>query len=113
KRHDRQMAARAGVLSAKARFYDAKRTLDQGVTKAYIVALLAEQNVGILNESSHLLRHEADIAGARFKAGDLSDSDKKQIEINAEQYELQAKSAQAAAVQARIAVEVLMGVPQP
>jgi outer membrane protein, heavy metal efflux system len=113
KRHDRQMAARAGILGAKARFYDAKRTLDQGVTKAYIAALLAEENVGILNESSHLLRHEADIADARFKAGDISDSDKKQIEINAEQYELQAKSAEAAAIQARIAVEILMGVPQP
>jgi outer membrane protein, heavy metal efflux system len=113
KRHDRQMAARAGISGAKARFYDAKRTLDQGVTKAFIAALLAEENVGILNESSHLLRHEADIAGARFKAGDLSDSDKKQIEINAEQYELQAKSAEAAAVQARIAVEILMGIPQP
>jgi len=113
KRHDRQRTARQGVFGAKARFYDAKRTLDQGVTKAFIAALLAEENVGILNESSHLLRHEADIAGARFKAGDLSDSDTKQIEINAEQYELQAKSAEATAVQARIAVEVLMGIRQP
>ena len=113
KRHDRQLAAQAGVFGAKARFYDAKRTLDQGVTKAYIAALLAEENVRILNESSRLLRHEADIAEARFKAGDISDSDKKQIEINAEQYALQAKSAEATAVQARIAVEVLMGVSLP
>jgi cobalt-zinc-cadmium efflux system outer membrane protein len=113
KRRDRQMAARAGVLGAKARFYDAKRTLDQGVTKAYVAALMAEENVGILNESSRLLRHEADIADARFKAGDISDSDKKQIEINAEQFELQAKSAQAAAIQARIAVGILMGIPHP
>jgi outer membrane protein TolC len=90
KRHDRQMAARAGILGAKARFYDAKRTLDQGVTKAYIAALLVENNIRILNESSRLLRHEADIAGARFKAGDISDSDNKRIEINAAQYELQA-----------------------
>ena len=36
KRHARQAAARAGVRGAKARFYDAKRTLDQGVTKAYV-----------------------------------------------------------------------------
>jgi cobalt-zinc-cadmium efflux system outer membrane protein len=113
KRHDRQLAAKAGVFGAKARFYDAKRTLDQGVSKAYIAALLAEENVQILNESSRLLRHEADIAEARFKAGDISDSDKKQIEINAEQYALQAKSAEATAVQARIAVEVLMGVSLP
>jgi len=113
KRHDRQVAARAGVFGAKARFYDAKRTLDQGVTKAYIAALLAGENVRILTNSAALLRHEADIAQARFQAGDISDSDKKQIEINAEQFELQAKSAEAVALQARIAVEILMGVPQP
>ena len=113
KRHDRQMAARSGVVGAKARFYDARRTLDQGVTKAYIAALLAGENARILNESSGLLLHEARIAEDRHQAGDLSESDMKQIEINAEQFELQAKSAEAAAVQARIAVQILMGVPQP
>ncbi len=113
KRHDRQTAAREGIIGAKARFYDAKRMLEQGVTKAYIAAQLAQENVRILNESSRLLQHEADIAGARFKAGDLSDSDKKQIEITAEQFALQAKSAEATAIQARIALEVLMGIPKP
>ena len=113
KRRDRQSAARAGVSGAQARFLDAKRTLDQGVTKAYLAALLAQENARILNESSGYLQHEADIAAARFRAGDLSDSDKKQIEINAEQFALQAKAAEAAAVQARIAVEVLLGVNQP
>jgi cobalt-zinc-cadmium efflux system outer membrane protein len=113
KRHDRQVAGRAGVIGAKARFYDAKRTLDQGVTKAYIAALLAGDNVRILNESAGMLLHEAEIAQARFKAGDLSESDRMQIEINAEQFELQAKAAEATAVQARIAVEVLLGMAQP
>jgi outer membrane protein, heavy metal efflux system len=113
KRHDRQMAARAGVLGAKARFYDAKRTLDQGVTKAYLAALLAEENARILNESSGYLLREAGIAQARYKAGDISDSDEKQIEINAEQFELQARAAESTAVQARIAVEVLMGANAP
>lgn len=113
KRHDRQMAARAGIFGAKARFYDAKRTLDQGVTKAYVAALLAGNNVKIFTESSGYLLHEAKIAEDRFKAGDISDSDMKQIEINAEQFELQAKAAEATAVQTRIAVEVLMGVNHP
>jgi cobalt-zinc-cadmium efflux system outer membrane protein len=53
------------------------------------------------------------LAEVKFKAGAISDSDKKQIEINAEQYQLQAKSADAAAVQARIAVEILLGVKEP
>ncbi|MGC9941863.1 MAG: TolC family protein, partial [Verrucomicrobiota bacterium] len=113
KRRDRQLAARAGVLSARARFYDAKRTLDQGVTKAYVAALLAGENERNLTQSAGYMRHEATIAEAQHAAGDLSEADMKTIEINAEQFELQAKSAAAAAVQARIGVEVLMGVTRP
>ncbi len=113
KRHDRQVAARAGVLGAKARFYDAKRTLDQGVTKAYLASLLAAENARVLTASAADMRQEARIAQAQFEAGDLSDADKKTLEINAGQFELQAKGADAAAVQARIAVEVLLGVNQP
>jgi outer membrane protein, heavy metal efflux system len=113
KRHDRQMAARAGVLGAKARFYDAKRTLDQGVTKAYLAALLAGENARVLDESASYMRQEAKIARAQLAAGDLSDADEKTLEINAGQFELQAKAADAAAVQARIAVEVLLGINQP
>jgi outer membrane protein, heavy metal efflux system len=113
KRGSRQAAARAGVTGARARFHDARRTLDQGVTKAYVVVLLAEDNVRILNESAGYLLREAEIAEARFKAGDISESDRNQIEINANQFELQAKAAESTAKQARVAVEILMGVPQP
>ena len=113
KRGDRQRAARAGVLSAKARFFDAKRTLDQGVTKAYVVALLAGENARNLGESAGYMRHEATIAEAQHAAGDLSEADMKTLQVNAEQFESQAKTAEAAAVQARIAAEVLMGVNQP
>jgi cobalt-zinc-cadmium efflux system outer membrane protein len=113
KRRNRRLAGNSGVMGAKARFLDTRRILDQGVTKAYVTALLAQENVRILNESSGFLQHEAEIAQARFKAGDISDSDKKQIEISAEQFALQARAAEASAEQARIAVEVLMGVNQP
>jgi cobalt-zinc-cadmium efflux system outer membrane protein len=113
KRSNRQESARAGVAGARAAFFDAQRLLDQGVTKAYIAAVLAGENARILNESARMLHHEVEIAQARLKAGDISDSDEKQIEINAEQFELQARTADAAAVQARIAVEVLMGVNKP
>jgi cobalt-zinc-cadmium efflux system outer membrane protein len=113
KRHDRQVAGRAGVLGARARFYDAKRTLDQGVTKAYVAALLAVENARVLGESAAYMRREADVAEARFKAGDLDESDLEQILIGVEQYELQQKAAEAAAAQARIAVEILMGLNKP
>ena len=113
KRQARRLSAKAGVAGARARFYDARRLLDQGVTKAYVAALLAVENERILNESASLLRHEVEIARVRLKVGDLSDSDEKQIENNADVFALQAKSAEAAAKQARIALEILLGVGQP
>jgi cobalt-zinc-cadmium efflux system outer membrane protein len=113
KRHDRQAAARAGIRGAKARFYDARRTLDQGVTKAYVAALLAQYNVAILEESARFMKREADIGQSRFKAGDLSSSDLEQIQISAEQFELSETAAEATAAQARISVEVLMGIRHP
>jgi cobalt-zinc-cadmium efflux system outer membrane protein len=93
KRHDRKVSAQAGITSAQARFYDVRRLLDQGVTKAYVAALLAGENARILNESAGMLRHEVELAQVRLKAGDISDSDEKQIENNADVFELQAQSA--------------------
>lgn len=113
KRRDRKASAQAGIIGAQARFYDARRLLDQGVTKAFVAALLAGENARILSESAGMLHHEVEIAQVRLKAGDISDSDEKQIENNADVFALQAKSAEAAAAQARIAVEILLGVEQP
>jgi cobalt-zinc-cadmium efflux system outer membrane protein len=113
KRHDRKASAEAGIKGAQARFCDARRLLDQGVTKAYVAALLAGENARILNESSQMLHHELEIAQTKLKAGDISDADEKQIENNADVFDLQAKSAEAAAMQARVALEILLGEPQP
>ena len=113
KRRDRKTSAQAGVTGAQARFYDARRLLDQGVTKAFVAALLAGENARILSESAGMLHHEVELAQVRLKAGDISDSDEKQIENNADVFALQAKSAEAAAVQARVAVEILLGITQP
>ena len=113
KRHDRQVAAHAGVLGAKARFLDAKRLLDQGVIKAYVAALLANESARILRESVGYMQHEQEIAETRFKAGDIAESDLKQIQVAAGQYILQANAADVAAVQARIVVEILLAIRQP
>jgi cobalt-zinc-cadmium efflux system outer membrane protein len=78
-----------------------------------VAALLAEENSRVLNESARSLRREAEIAQTRFRAGDISESDRKQIENSADVFDLQAKSAEATAIQARIGVEVLMGVKEP
>jgi outer membrane protein, heavy metal efflux system len=113
KRGIRQESAAAGQAAARASLQDARRLLDLGVGKAYIAVLLAEANGRIINETASSLRHEAEIADTRLKAGDLTVADKEQIEIAADRAELDAKTAELAAVNARVAVEVLLGVRQP
>ncbi|HXC98285.1 MAG TPA: TolC family protein, partial [Verrucomicrobiae bacterium] len=113
KRSSRKASAEAGVLSAEARLADARRLLNAGVAHAYLAALLAETNVAILDQSAGSLRKEADIAGARLHAGDISEADKSQIEIAAAQLELQARTAESTATAARIALEVVLGMANP
>ncbi len=113
KRTLRQKSAAHGLKAAEASFKDARRTLDLGVSKAYVAVLLAEANVAILHESAESLRREAKIAAARLNAGDISRSDKTQIDIAADQLDLNAEAATSTAKTARIALEVLLGVKSP
>ena len=113
KRRHRQTSAAAGFENARALLFDARRMLDAAVVRAYVAAAQAQENVRILLQSAGTLRQEAKIADVRLRAGDISNSDKNRIEIAAEQFELNAQSAKAAAAQARVALEVLLGVRQP
>ena len=113
KRRSRKASARAGFEVAKAQFLDARRTLDLGVAKAYVAVAQAEENARILQESAGTLRSEAALAEVRLRAGEISTADKSQIEIAAERFELDARAAESLAEQARIALELLLGVPHP
>ena len=113
KRSSRKASSQAGFESARATFFDAKRTLDLAVTKAYVAATQAEENARVLMQSAGTLQREATLAEIRLKAGEISDADKKQIEITAERFELDARAATSAAAQARVALEVLLGLTQP
>jgi cobalt-zinc-cadmium efflux system outer membrane protein len=113
KRRNRRASAQAGFESARAQFFDAKRTLDLAVAKAYVAAAQGEENARVLKQSAGTLRQEAQLAEVRLKAGEISASDKSQIEINAERFELDARAAEAAAAQSRVALQVLLGVGHP
>jgi cobalt-zinc-cadmium efflux system outer membrane protein len=113
KRKNRQTSALAGYRSARASFLDSKRTLDQGLATAYIAVLLADENVQILTASAESMKKQAEISARRLQAGDISDSDKKQIELAAANFELQAATAATLATNSRVAVELLMGVKNP
>jgi cobalt-zinc-cadmium efflux system outer membrane protein len=106
-------AAKAGVSSAEYLRDDARRLLLQAVTQAYAAALAASSEADVLADSAAKLRSEADIAAHRLNAGDLSASDKAQLEIAADQDELNADAARAAAKAAVVALETLLGEPSP
>ena len=109
KRASRKASAESGIKAAEARLADARRVLNVGMAKTYLAAVLAGNQARILRESADSLRQEARIAQIRLRAGDISTADKDQIELGAERLELDAKAAEANAVSARIAVEVLLG----
>ena len=111
KRASRREAAAAGVAAAEARLHDARRVLENGVTQAYVAALLAGAKATIQRESAASLRREATIADKRFSSGDISRADRMQIEIASERLELEAASAENEAWNARVAVDVLLANP--
>ena len=106
-------SANAGVRAAQSQLDDARRLLLQAVTQTYVAALAARDQAEVLSASAAALRREADIAEHRFRAGDLSRSDRARIEIAAEQDELGAASQAAAAKAAVVALETLVGSPKP
>jgi cobalt-zinc-cadmium efflux system outer membrane protein len=106
-------AARAGVHSAEFQRDDARRLLLLAVTQAYAAAIAALRQADVLVDSAGKLRHEADIAAHRLKAGDISESDQAQLEIAADQDELNAEAERATAKTAVVTLEILLGEPSP
>ena len=113
KRRARLDSTRAGLRGAGARFADARRLLEAGVTQVYVAVLLADEKQRTLAESAASLRKEANIAAIRQRAGDISMADQSQIEIAADRLELDAAAAATDARNARLNLEVLLGERQP
>jgi cobalt-zinc-cadmium efflux system outer membrane protein len=113
KRRLRRASAAAGIDAARARFTEARRTLDAAVLKDYAAVALAEAKGRLLALAAQSLSQSASIAGARFAAGDISASDRQQIEVEAARFSLEARANEAEARNARITLEILLGAPAP
>ena len=109
KRKHRVAAAKAGADAAAAQFEDARRMLDGAVIKAYADVLAARAKAAILGDSAASMREEARLAGIREKAGDISATDRIQIEVEADKLDADAKAALAAVSQAQVALTTLVG----
>lgn len=113
KRGLRQASASAAVQAAEAQRDDARRLLLLAVTQAYVATVASRDTVAVRLASAASLRREAEIAGHRFAAGDISSADRAQIELAAGQLELDAAQARRDAVAAALLLETLIGEPQP
>jgi cobalt-zinc-cadmium efflux system outer membrane protein len=113
KRRARHRSAVAAAEGARDRLADTRRNLEADVVRAYVGAAFSDAQVRIAEESASYLRDEARIAEVRWQAGDISRSDLDQIEIAAARLDLDARNAEGAALQQRLALEVLLGARQP
>ena len=83
KRRQRRASAREGVAAAEARLADAERLLDAAVVKAYTSAAVARASATITRETAASFEKTAGLAKERETAGDISFSERTQIEIAA------------------------------
>jgi cobalt-zinc-cadmium efflux system outer membrane protein len=113
KRGNRIQSSESARSAAQARFEFARASLDAAVIKGYVAALAADAAVRINRASAASLARAADIAAARESAGEISRVERDQVAIAAGRFEADTKSAEAAALQARIALQMLLGVTDP
>lgn len=109
KRASRKAVASSGLKAQEQRFADARRQLDQAVTRAYLGVLTADEEARILGDTALSLRREAEVAQFRVKAGDISTNDRVQIEIAADRIQLEAQRALAEGTNSRVQLAALLG----
>jgi cobalt-zinc-cadmium efflux system outer membrane protein len=113
KRGDRVRSATAEAVASGERVGLTRTRLDADVVKAYAAALAAQEAVRIERLSAASLTRSAEIADDRFKAGEISDAEREQVGIAAGRFEAEVRTAEAGAVQARVALQLLLGTPRP
>ena len=113
KRGDRVRSAAAEAAASGQRLEFTRTRLDADVVKAYAAALAAQETVRIERLSAASLTRSAEIAEDRFKAGEISDAEREQVGIAAGRFEADVRTAEAGAVQARVALQLLLGMPRP
>jgi cobalt-zinc-cadmium efflux system outer membrane protein len=113
KRADRIRSAEAAVKAARRQLSAVRVAVDALVVKAYANALAADETARVSQESADSLVRAASIAQARFSAGEISAAERDQMRVAAGRFALDARTAAAVALQSRVALEGLLGVPAP
>ncbi|HEX7616949.1 MAG TPA: TolC family protein [Thermoanaerobaculia bacterium] len=111
KRKDRRVSADEGIAGATARLADTARLLEAAVVRAYTAALVARASAAIARETAASFGKTAGLATEREAAGEISTSEKTQIEIAAGRFLADAAQADLAYANAARALAALLNLP--
>lgn len=111
KRKDRRVSAFEGIVGATAHLADAARLLDAAVVRAYSAAGVARASAAIARETAASFGKTAGLAEEREAAGEISRSEKVQIEIAAGRFLADAAQAELAYANAARALGALLNIP--
>jgi outer membrane protein, heavy metal efflux system len=111
KRKSRRASADEGSIQARARLQDAERLLLASVVRTYGAAVSARETARIGRSSADSFERSAKLAESRESAGDISRSERSQVEIAAGRSRADAASAEAASRGALRSLEALLGMP--
>ncbi len=109
KRRNRRLSAEAALAAANARLRDVERATGNAVARAYVAALVAGESAGIARATAASLSRSSELAKVRFDAGDISASDRLQIEIAEGRFRADAETAEGNARTSLVTLAVLMG----
>lgn len=111
KRKNRRVSADEGIAGATARVADAARLLDAAVVRAYTAADVARASATIARETAASFGKTAGLAKEREDAGEISVSERTQIEIAAGRFLADAAQADLAYANAARALAALLNMP--
>ena len=111
KRTSRRISADEGVAGASARLTDAARLLDATVVRAYTAAGVTRESASIARETAASFGKTAGIAEEREAAGEISLSERKQVEIAAGRFLADAAQAELAYANAARTLGALLSLP--
>jgi len=111
KRKDRRVSADEGIAGATARLADVQRLLDGAVVRAYAAADVARASATITRETAASFGKTAGLAKEREDAGEISVSERTQIEIAAGRFLADAAQADLAYANAVRALGALLNMP--
>jgi outer membrane protein, heavy metal efflux system len=111
KRRERRRSSDEGVAVAAARLLDAERVAITATLKAYVAVVVARTNESLSIQTAESFAKTARLAADREEAGDISSSERAQVEIAAGRFQADVALAEVASRNAVQTLEAILNLP--